>query len=192
MDTLSSHLWWAWLIRGLISIVFASIAFALPVGTLATLIIFFSSFMFIDGIFSIFSLLFKRTSNRPWWIVVLEGLVGIGIGLITYFMPGLTSLALVYWVATWAIVTGIMEIISAVELRKIIAHEWAVGLMGILSVLMGVLFILAPAAGFLSLAYILGTYALFAGIMMLSLALRLRRIAHESSNMNHPSSMRHA
>ncbi|MCX6128725.1 MAG: DUF308 domain-containing protein, partial [Proteobacteria bacterium] len=104
---------------------------------------------------------------------------------------GLSALALLYWVAFWAVLTGVMEISAAIELRKTITQEWSLGILGGLSILVGVLYLAFPRAGLLSLAYILGVYAFFAGILMLSLAYRLWRLEHGKHDIHPPTTMHH-
>src|SRR5215203_4497086 len=109
-----------------------------------------------------------------------RGSAGVLAGLVAAFWPGLTALALLYFVAAWAIVSGILEIAGAIRLRREIEGEWALGLSGALSLLFGVLLVVIPApAGLLSLVWLIGAYALAFGVLLLVLAFRLRK---ESGN----------
>src|SRR5215212_9659619 len=117
--------------------------------------------------------------SRNWWVLALRGLAaivfGVLAGLVAAFWPGLTALALLYFIAAWAIVSGILEIVGAIRLRQEIEGEWALGLSGVLSVLFGVLLAAIPApAGLLSLVWLIGAYALAFGVFLLVLAFRLR------------------
>ena len=109
---------------------------------------------------------------------MIEGILGVLAGLVAAFWPGLTALALLYFIAAWAIVTGILEIVGAIRLRQEIEGEWALGLSGVLSVLFGVLLAVIPApAGLLSLVWLIGAYALVFGVLLLVLAFRVRSAA---------------
>ncbi len=181
--------WWMWMIRGVIALIFGVMAFTMPVVTFGALITLFAAFMFVDGVFALGSLLFKRQQERPWWSSLLEGIFGIGIGLLTFFMPGITSLVFVTYIAIWAIATGILELVTAVRLRKEIEGEWAMGLAGILSIVLGFAFILVPGNGVVTIAWMLGAYAIAFGILMFTVGGRLRQLAHGSG---HGDTMRHA
>jgi uncharacterized membrane protein HdeD (DUF308 family) len=107
--------------------------------------------------------------------LLLEGILGVVAGIVTFFWPGLTALALLYLIAAWAIVTGIMEIAAAIRLRREMVGEWALILGGALSVLFGVLLVVIPArAGLLSLTWLIGAYAVVFGVLLVILAFRVR------------------
>ena len=111
-----------------------------------------------------------------WWLIVLEGAAGIILGLLTFRSPDITALVLVTFIAAWSIVTGILEIATAVRLRKLIANEWLLILSGVVSIIFGALLIALPGAGALSIVWLLGSYALVFGILTLLLSLRLRHM----------------
>ena len=113
--------------------------------------------------------------HEYWWLLLLEGLVGIGIGLLTFFAPGITALALLFYIAIWAIATGILEIAAAIRLRKEIDNEWLLLLAGLASVVFGVLLAMQPAAGALALLWLIGSYAIVFGVLLLVLAFKIRK-----------------
>src|SRR5262249_23449896 len=112
--------------------------------------------------------------QERWWMMILEGLAGIVIGVLTFLYPGITALVLLYFIAAWSIVTGAFEIASAIRLRKEIEGEWLLGLAGFASILFGILLIVLPGAGALAVIWLIGSYAIVFGILMLVLAFRLR------------------
>lgn len=166
--------WWAVLIRGILSLIFGVLCLVFPFSTIIVLAMFFGAYALVDGIFAIVSMFMGPRSTSQWGVLLLEGIVGIIIGLITFFMPGVTALGLVYLIAAWAVVTGIFEIIAAIRLRKEITGEWMLILGGVLSVLFGLLVGIFPGAGALTIVVWIGVFAIFFGIVFIILAFRLR------------------
>jgi len=177
---LLSRNWWALAVRGVAGIVFGILAFVMPVVTLAALVLLFGAYALVDGAFNVVAAASGRTGGRPWWALLVAGLVSIGAGLVTFFMPGLTALALAYLIAAWAIATGVLEIIAAVRLRKVIRNEWWLGLSGALGIVFGVLLMLAPGAGALAMVLWIGAYAFVYGVALVILGVRLRRRRDEA------------
>jgi uncharacterized membrane protein HdeD (DUF308 family) len=145
----------------------------MPIATLAALVLLFGAYAMVDGIFNIVAAATGR-GGRSWWSLVLAGLIGIGAGLVTFFLPGLTALTLTYVIAFWAIAIGVLEVVAAIRLRKVITNEWWLGLSGAFSVIFGGLMILAPGAGALAMVLWIGAFAAIYGIALVALGLRLR------------------
>jgi uncharacterized membrane protein HdeD (DUF308 family) len=174
--------WWALVLRGLAAILFGVLAFAWPGITLFVLVLFFGAYMLVDGIFAIVAAVRAAGEEDRWWLLLVQGILGVLAGLVAIFWPGLTALALLYFIAAWAIVTGIMEIVAAIRLRREIEGEWALALSGALAVLFGVLLVVLPApAGLLSLVWLIGAYAVATGVLLLILAFRVRSEASKEA-----------
>lgn len=170
---LSSN-WWVFLIRGVAAILFGVAAWMWPGLTLAVLVLMFGAYALVDGIFAIIAGISARNQVERWWMMIIVGLAGIATGLLTFLWPGVTALVLLYFVAAWAIVTGIFQIAAAIRLRKEIEGEWILALGGIASLIFGILLILRPGAGALASIWMIGSYAVVFGILMIILAFRLR------------------
>ena len=177
--------WWAVALRGVVAILFGVLALVWPSLTLGILVLFFGAYMFVDGVFAIIAAFTNRAGHDSWWILLIEGLMGIGAGIITFLRPGLASFALLFIIAFWAITTGVLEIVAAIRLRKEIQGEWLLALSGVISFVLGILLLLFPAAGILTVVWMIGWYAILFGAILLSLGWRLHQYAtqHKATAM---------
>lgn len=166
--------WWALALRGLFAVLFGLLAFVWPGVTLAALVILFGAYSLVDGIFALIAAVRAAEAHERWWLFVLEGLAGIAAGLLTFVWPGITALVLLYLIAWWAVITGVLEIAAAIRLRKEISGEWALVLGGVASVIFGFLLLFRPGVGALAVVWLIGIYALLFGALLLMLAFRLR------------------
>ena len=166
--------WWAVLLRGIVGVLFGIVTFFAPGISFGALVLVFGAYALADGALAIISAIRTRAENERWWVLVLEGLVRIGAGVITVSWPGIAALALIYVIAAWALITGGLEIGAAIRLRKVITHEWWLVLAGIASIAIGVMLALFPGIGALTLMLWVGAYAFVFGILMIGLAFRLR------------------
>jgi uncharacterized membrane protein HdeD (DUF308 family) len=171
-NLLQEH-WWATALRGLMGVLVGIIALFLPLPTMIALVWLFGAFAVLDGVFNL-AAVWRQGGMRSWWAMVLNGVLGIGVGTISFIWPGITALALVFLIAAWAVVTGVLEMVSAVRLRKEIKSEWLLALSGILSIGLGVIFFIAPDAGVVALVWLWGAYTAASGIALIWLSLRLR------------------
>lgn len=172
--------WWLILLRGIAAIVFGILTFIWPGITLLTLVLFFGAFALVDGVLAIWAGIVGGEPGPRWWLL-LVGLLGIAVGLLTFLLPGLSALVLVMFIAGWAIAVGILQIIGAIRLRKEIDNEWWLIASGVLSVLFGVLLVALPGPGALGLLFVIGAYAIVYGVMLISLSLRLRKHSHAAA-----------
>lgn len=171
--------WWALLIRGIAAVVFGILAFIWPAPTLLAIGLLFGAYAFVDGVFAIVAAVRAAQSHERWWPFLIEGIVGLVIAGITVYDVSITLLALYFTIAAWAFLTGILEIVAAIQLRKMIANEIMLILAGILSILFGAFMIWHPVAASVAIVWIIGTYAVVFGIVMIGLAFRLRNHAPE-------------
>jgi len=166
--------WWALALRGGLAILLGIIAFALPVPTLAAIVILFGAYVTIDGVLALIAAVRGMREHASWGAMLVVGAVSIVAGVIALFWPGIGALALVYLVAAWALVTGALEIAMALRLRHVISSEWLLILGGVVSIALAIMVAAFPGAGALVLVWWLGAYAFAYGIIVLALALRLR------------------
>jgi len=181
LETLARY-WWAVALRGVAAVLFGLIALNWPDVTLLVLVVAFGAYALVDGVIALGTAIFGgrgATARRGWLIV--EGIAGILIGILTFVWPSVTTLVLLWLIAAWALVTGVLEIIAAVRLRREIEGEWLLVLSGAFSVLFGILLVVWPAAGALTMVYIIGGFAVAYGIVLIVLSLRLRRLRREST-----------
>ena len=173
VNTLARY-WWLILLRGIAAIIFGVLAFIWPGITLVTLVLFWGAFTLVDGVLALAHAIMGGKVGSRWWLALI-GVLGIIVGLLTFLMPGVTALVLLIFIATWAIVLGIFQIIGAIRLRKEIDNEWTLGLGGALSVLFGVILLIAPGAGALALVWAIGAFAVVFGILLVMAALKLKK-----------------
>jgi uncharacterized membrane protein HdeD (DUF308 family) len=168
---LSTH--WAWVMyRGVVAVLFGLLAFARPAAASLTLVLLFGAYAFGGGIAAIATALRRDRSNRD--ILVLDGVVGVGVAILSLFWPARVTLTAVWIVGAWAIATGAMEIANAMRLRRALEHEWSLGLAGVASIAFGLVMLFRPLAGGIAIMWSLGAYALAFGVLMIALGVRLR------------------
>jgi uncharacterized membrane protein HdeD (DUF308 family) len=166
--------WWALLIRGIAAVIFGILAFAWPGATLFVICILFGAYAFVDGVFAIVAAVRAAQAHERWWPFVIEGIVGLAIAAVTFYDISITFLALYFTVAVWAFVTGIIEIGAGIQLRKSIANEFLLILAGLASIVFGIFMFWHPIAATIAIVWIIATYAIVFGIIMIALAFRLR------------------
>lgn len=168
--------WRGLAIRGAVAALFGIVTLLWPGLTLTALVLLFGAFVLVDGIVTIGNVVAKTPGTESQrGMHLLEGALGVAIGLVTLFWPGITGLVLLYLIAAWAIITGILEIVAAVALRGEVQRDWVLAIVGGLSLAFGILLMITPGAGALIITWLIGWYALFAGVVLLYLAWRVRQ-----------------
>ena len=165
--------WWLLVLRGICAILFGVLALTSPGITLGALVLLFGAYAFADGILA-FVAAFSNSTGRPWWALVLEGLVGIAAASATFLYTGISAIVLLYVIAAWAIVTGIFEIVAAVQLRKEIEGEVWLALAGLASVFFGAVLFARPGIGALAVMWMIGMYAVLFGVLLVALGFRVK------------------
>jgi len=181
-ESVLSRNWWMVLLRGLLAIAFGVLAFTQTGITLAALILFVGAFALIEGVMATIASIRVRRMDRDWWVLLMEGLFGVAIGLITFLNPAITVLALSFYIATWAVTLGVLRIVSAIQLRRVIKGEVWLILSGLVSMLFGVLMLVFPGAGALALVAYIGVWAMLTGCALVLLSIRLRNLGKEPAS----------
>ncbi|MBB3731174.1 HdeD family acid-resistance protein [Nonomuraea dietziae] len=174
MEQLAST-WWLILIRGICAVIFGILAIVWPGITLWVLVIFFGAYAIVSGIFSL-GAAFRHDSGSKAWLII-SGVLGILAGIVAFVWPGITTLALLYVIAFWAIFTGVAEIFAGIRLRKTIDNEWMLIIGGLLSVVFGILLLTWPASGALALTWLIGVFAVIYGIAIIVLSGKVKNLA---------------
>lgn len=176
MLEMMSRYWWALVLRGLAAIMFGVLALVWPGLTLGVLVLLFGSYALIDGLFTVVAAIGGRRHSEHWFLLLLEGLLGVAIGVLTWVAPGVTATALLLYIAVWSMVTGVLELSAAIRLRKEIRGEVWLGLAGALSIGFGMLLLTFPIAGALSVVWLIGAYSIAFGIALTALGIRVHSI----------------
>lgn len=181
LSSLESN-WWAFALRGILSILFGGAAICMPLTTLVTMTIIFGAYSIVDGIFSLVSGINRLSKKKRWGTLILNGWIGILSGLVAIIMPQVASIgiAIFLWImiSIWSIATGMVEISAAVRLRQEIKNEWLLGLNGVLSVVLGIIIVVLlwvnPLISLITLGLLIGSNFIASGIMLLLLSFKLR------------------
>ena len=176
LNALTQH-WWATVLRGLLAIGVGILAWYRPDIFWASLVLVFGVYAVVDGVFAIVAAI--KTESRDRAFHLLEGLLGIAVGVVVFLYPDQAGTAIVVVIGIWAVATGVVEIVSAIRLRREIEDEWLLGLGGVLSLVLGAILIARPQFGQVTTTYVLGTYGLIFGVVLVMLGLRLRRLRPE-------------
>lgn len=174
MLTSFKRLWWVFLLRAIVAIVFGILAIVFPGLTILTLATLFGVYSLFDGISSVVVSFSSRLQDSQWWVHLIEGIVGVIVGILVLTYPDIAALALIFMIAAWAVITGIIEVIAAIHLRKEIENELWLGLGGLISIVFGVIIFRFPMAGVQAIGVVVGIYAIVFGAIFGMLAFRIR------------------
>jgi len=188
MEEFNNTMWsdlgrnWGWIVvRGIAAVIFGVLALVLPGITLAALVLLWGAYALADGIIALIAAFRIRDRGKPFWALLVVGILGIAAGILTFIWPGMTAIVLLAFIAAWSLVMGIFQIIAAVRLRKSIENEWLLGLSGLLSIIFGVLMLINPGAGALAVIWVIGAYAILFGVLLIALGVKLRSRTHHPS-----------
>jgi uncharacterized membrane protein HdeD (DUF308 family) len=165
--------WWAFALRGVLAILFGIVAIVVPGAAMLTLALFFAAYLIVDGVFGIVAAVRAAQAHERWGWLIAEGILNLIIGAIAFFFPASAVLAFVFVTAAWAIITGALMLAAAFKVNPAFGRWW-LALGGIVSIVFGVLLVIAPLMGAVVLTWWLGGYAIAFGVMLLIFAFQLR------------------
>lgn len=172
-DVVKQEPWWSLLLRGIFIIILGVVAFIWPVLTIGVLILFFGAFALVDGIFAVVISLIKHKTIPLWGLMLAGGIVGIVVGILVLMEPLIAGLVMIYLIAAWLVITGIIRIVTAIVARKEAAFGWTLAL-GIVSVCFGVAIFLIPLAIVLATLWIIAAFAIIIGIFLIVASVQAR------------------
>jgi uncharacterized membrane protein HdeD (DUF308 family) len=175
VSALFERAWWSFLIKGIVAAAFGLVALIMPGQILTALVVIFGVFLLVIGIIATAGALMHRRESKNWVWLLLPGLVGIVVGIITIAAPSITTVILAYLIGIWALVNGIVEIYNAFKLRKDVSGEWVPFLVGVVSIVLGIVLFLVPRTAGAALVRLIGLFALILGLLWLAVAYRTRR-----------------
>lgn len=185
-ETVLQH-WWMLALRGALAAVFGVLALAWPAITLLTLAALFGAFALLAGASWTFGAVANRRQDRRWWLLLVFGLFSMAAGVLAVVNPGLTILALVLVMGANALVSGTIDLMVAVRVRRHIQGEWLLAANGVIGIVFGIVVLLFPlGAGTLALAWMAGLYALLTGVLLMALAWQVRRWARLAGGRSSP------
>jgi len=179
ISTLFSRGWRYLLLRGIAAIAFGLLTWFQPGITLTALLLLFGSYAIVDGVLAIWAAVAGHGAEEYWWVLLLGGLISVAVGALAFTQPHLTALALLFYIAAWAIGTGVVEIVAAIRIRREVRGEWRLILAGLVSVAFGFFLIARPGSGALTVLWLIGTYAVALGIILVMLAFKARSFGKE-------------
>ena len=165
--------WWVLVVRGAAAILFGILTFVLPGLSLLMLVMLWAAYALVDGLFNLVHAARGARAGRRWGWLLFEGLVSVAAGVLAVVWPDITAFALLVVIAAWAVVTGVAEIAVAIRLRRQLRGEWLLVVSGVLSVAFGVLLMVFPGPGILTVLWMVGVYAILFGGLLVALGWRL-------------------
>jgi uncharacterized membrane protein HdeD (DUF308 family) len=173
LSTLADN-WRALALRGIVALIFGLVVLFWPGLVLTVLALLFGIYAAVDGVITFVPALRSQERGARRTLPLAEGAVGIVAGLVAILWPGLTSSGLVYVIAGWALVTGVLKILTAILLRAEVENGWLLAGSGALSALFGVLLIVLAGSDVPFLAPFIGVFAVVVGLALIVFAIRLR------------------
>ena len=172
--------WWIYVVRGALALIFGMYAWFMPGLAMKVLLMFFGIFVLLEGLFAIIGSIAGRKYSEVWWLVLMEGIAGLVLGLLTLTRPEFVATLIVIFVAAWAIWGGLFRIIAAVRLRKHIEGEWLLIFGGIVSMLFGLMLLKHTGAGIVAISWMIAFFASMFGVLLISFGIKVRKFQKEA------------
>jgi uncharacterized membrane protein HdeD (DUF308 family) len=162
------------MIRGIVAVIFGILALTAPTKTLDFLVMLFGIFVLVVGLVATIGAIMHRKESENWWLILIPGLAGIVIGIISIAMPEVTTTIVIYLIAIWALISGLGQIYSAMKIRKDVEGEWMPILIGVISVVLGIILFVMPREVAGTVMWLVGLFVLVLGILWLIMGFRVR------------------
>jgi uncharacterized membrane protein HdeD (DUF308 family) len=175
LDRLTQN-WWTFAVQGAVSLVFGVLTLIWPGSSLWVMIVLFGAFALVTGIMLLAASFDSARRRVHWGSLLAAGILSVVAGMVTWLWPGLTAMSMLYLVAGWALVTGILFVVASLEFRDVLTHSWLLTLTGALSIVMAAVLAIHPRSGILALVLVVGVYAIAGGIGELVFAYRLHSL----------------
>lgn len=180
-DLLSEN-WWIVLVRGFAALIFGLLTWFYPFVSILVMVMFFGFYALVDGVMGIVLSINGRKTHQDWWLMLIWGFISVLAGFLTFFVPGITWLVLITFIAIWALVSGVLQIVAAIRLYKSVGGAGWMITAGVLSMLVGIILLVNPIQGGIALTWVIGIYAALFGVVNIALAFRMRRLGRENAN----------
>ncbi len=164
----------AMIIRGILAILFGLLALFMPGLTLELLVFLFAFYALFDGFLGIVASITAMSHHQQWWVFLLEGILGLAVGVAALVWPGITMVILLYLIAAWAVLTGLMELFGAIAVPFDAGTRWLIGIAGVLSLFLGILMFVYPITSLFILVLFVGIYALLFGALLVIFGIRVK------------------
>jgi uncharacterized membrane protein HdeD (DUF308 family) len=182
VSTIADH-WWVLLLRGIIGVIFGALFILYPGITLLALLYLFGAYALVDGVFALIQALRLGVHSDRWWPLIIEAIIGVLVGIAFFRFTDTSATVVAFIIAVWAIATGILEIVAAFRFGADGGGApWLLGLGGVLSIIVGVIFAVAPIQGLLAWVWVIGVYAIIFGVMLIFWSFRVRGMKPASAS----------
>jgi len=168
-----NRIWWLTLLRGVLTAILGLLLLFWPDKSADAVIMFVGAFALITGLIATIHAATAKYSL--WGTSIFGGLVTIALGLIAFFWPDLTATILVYIVAIWALVVGMIEIVGGLAIGAGSSAGALTTGLGLVSVVLAMLLFMVPEAGIIAAAWLIGAYFLAHGGLTAYHAIEVRR-----------------
>lgn len=172
-DSIFTTYSWVLILRGILAVLFGLLALLWTGLTLELLVFIFAAYALIDGTLAIIHSFGASKEGKKWWVLLLEGLCGIALGVLVLVWPAMVIMILIYLIAIWALLTGVVEFFVSFAIPWGEWPKWLMFFAGILSIVLGILMFAYPIATVAVLIWFLGAYCLVFGIMLIAMGFKV-------------------
>lgn len=182
-DTFVRRSWGTWVLMGLAALVIGIIALAWTKPTAFVLVVLIGIFFLLYGVLSVLYSFALARSKLPWGGHLVWGVLGIVAGIVSFAWPKITAVAVLYLIAIWAIVTGVVGVYAAFRMRAGRTARFLFAVSGLISIVVGLFLIGFPAGGATAIVWLIGAYFIVVGIIYVAAGFELRHLIKEEAKL---------